>query len=507
MSWEAYRVAGKLIAGGARTGNRIGGQLADRAALHVAGRGARRGLLAPNDPTPPPTAPTDYWDYRGVATWKEARNLAEGAFPLGSVVELGRGRLRGPIGIPEELMGRHAVVVGPSGTGKTKGLLIPWIHAGLACGWSVVAVDVKGDLLDQFFGYKQEVGGALGAGLTKWDFTDPRGSRPWEWITEMTTDGRVDAAVTALLGRRPEQTTADPFYYQRDYRTLRGLLLFSAAVLPRVRTVSDLLRTLEDDQRLETLVRQHPRAAGARDLDSALSYPQADYPKVISGVVTALSVLDTANVSAVMRSSSVRPSMSLESMLDEHHLLVLGAPLKGGETSSALSGLMLNQLRQRLFERFSGRRRPVLLVVDEMPQIMGRVDIPQLLEVARSAGVGVVLGTQDTEQVKDPNERSTILSNAATVALMPGASPASVGEFGRRLGQRYEQSYGLSNDGVRGMRAPRQTLGTEAVPVLRERELLEQPFAQRAAIVHIKAPALGITGKPIPVELFRAAAV
>ena len=93
------------------------------------------------------------------------------------------------------------MVVGPAGSGKTHSLLIPWMYAALDSGWSVVAVDVKGDLREDFLDFKERFGsGTLGAGLTKWDFMNALQSSPWEFLRELTDEARVDAAVTAILG-------------------------------------------------------------------------------------------------------------------------------------------------------------------------------------------------------------------------------------------------------------------------------------------------------------------
>jgi type IV secretory pathway TraG/TraD family ATPase VirD4 len=504
--WGAYKLGGKAILGGARAGAQLGEGLATQWALHAAGRGARRGLLAPGDPTPPPTAPTDYFDYRGVATWREAQPLSDGQFPVGAFADLAKRKFRGPIGLPGQVMNRHAVIVGPAGSGKTQSLLIPWMYAALDSGWSVVSVDVKGDLLEDFLRFKETFGaGTLGARMTKWDFMNPLQSAPWEFLRELSDDARVDAAVTAILGRREQRSGTDPFFYQRDYRTLRGLLEFARAALPNARTPSDLLRALEDDMKLDAAVKQHPRAPGVADLQSVLRYPEAEYPKVISGVVAALAPLTGAGISAVMRSAPSRPSLDLEHVLDDHHLLIVSAPLRGGQVSETLSSLLMNQLKQRLYERFGQKRRPTLIVIDEAPQISDRVDLAQLLEVSRSAGAGVVLAMQDVAQIKDENERSSILSNAAAFAILPGASPKSVGEFSNRLGQRFERTVDLNVGGRGGFGGSQtsQNYRTESVPVLREREIMQPPVGERAALLHVKAAELGITPKPLLVEMHR----
>ena len=225
--WWGYKAAGRTVRGGARAGSRLGESLGSGLAVRSGSRGPRRGYLAPGDPPPPPTATADYLDYRGVATWQEARNLEAQPFTLGTFLDLRRGRPRGGIGLPEPALNRHAVVVGPAGSGKTAGLLIPWTYSALASGWSVVAVDVKGDLSEQFLDYRSRHGPIPGAVLHKWDFADPAHSTSWSWMAELTDDERIDAAITAIIGLPSKQGSLDPYFYNRDYRTLGGLLRFA----------------------------------------------------------------------------------------------------------------------------------------------------------------------------------------------------------------------------------------------------------------------------------------
>ena len=147
-------------------------------------------------------------------------------------------------------------------------------------------------------------------------------------------------------------------------------------------------------------------------------------------------------------------------------------------------------------------------MIDEAPQLADRLDVAQLMEVARSARVGVVAAFQDVAKIRDENDRSSILSNAATFAILPGASPMTTESFSKRLGQRYERTLGISTGGPRtgwGPSLPQQTLGTEAVPVLREREITQVPFGDRPAVVHVQARELGITTKPMLVDLYQGA--
>lgn len=499
--WSPYRVAAKVLAMIVRASARAFSRLASALSMQSAARGARRGYLAPGDPPPPPTAPTDYLDYRGVAVWQEAKALAGMPFGLGSFMDLRRGRPRGPIGLPPQVLTRHAVVIGPAGSGKTAGLLIPWMHSALSIGWSVVAIDVKGDLREDFVAYGNRYGVIPGAQLRKWDFTDPSNSTSWQWLSELKNEPRVDAAVTAVIGRAPEKSSVDPFFYKRDYRTLRGLLKFARSTARRAITAGVLIALLEDQPRLEAALARNPRAPGVNDLTPVTRSDPLDYERLVTGVVTALSAMDIRDVDAVTRENR----LDIERALDDHHCLIVGAPLRGGEVSATLASLLLNQLKQRLYERFGQQRRPVLLVIDEAAQVASRVDIAQLMEVARSAGVGVVVALQDAAKLRDENDRSSILSNAAAMALLPGSSPLSVNAFSSRLGQRFERTRGMSTGGRSEgwFSTPQENFGTEAVPVLREREIMQNPFGSRPAVVQVYAGELGITAKPLLVDLYR----
>jgi type IV secretory pathway TraG/TraD family ATPase VirD4 len=410
-------------------------------------------------------------------------------------------RIDSLLAIPERVMNLHALVVGPAGSGKTAGIIVPWITAALTAGWAVVAVDVKGDLREDIVAFNQQYGDpAISGMLRKWDYSNPGSSSAWEWMAELTDEARLDAAVTAILGRRNENSSADPYFYQRDYRTLRGLLSFAHALSPHTRTAGQLIRLLQDDSRLQTVVLANPRAPGAGDLLDALKFPTHEYPKLISGVVTALSAIDTQGASAVTAARSGQPRLALEEIFEAGECLIVSAPLRGGQLSATLSGLMLNQVAQRLYERFGTNGRPVLLVIDEAAQVADRVDIAQLMEVSRSAGAGVVVALQDIAKIRDENDRSSIITNAATFLMLRGASPISVKALGERLGQRPERTYAMQANA--GWRAEvNQSFGTQLVPVLGDREIMQPPEGGRPAVVHVKAPQVGVTSKPFVVDL------
>jgi type IV secretory pathway TraG/TraD family ATPase VirD4 len=333
--------------------------------LRKGSRAAARGVLAPGDPPPPPGS-ADHYDYRGVAVEKEVAHLREQPFSLGRVIDPRKGP-RAAIGLPEQVLHRHAAVIGPTGSGKTKSVLLPWVGSALQGGGSVVLLDVSGDLLDDLALVRQAMG-PFGARFAKWDFTDPANSMSWNWIDSLRDEDSITSVTEALIGRE-KPNDPQPFFHQRDRRTLRGLLEIVRATMPGA-TTADLLRLLHDQVALARARDRVPHSAGARRVADVLSLHPDDYGRAVAGVVNALEALDHPGVAAV----TSRPQLDLDRLFDVPTLLVVSAPLHGTRTSEIAGGLILSQIIRTLYRRFGNNQGThAFLVVDEAPRLAGRL--------------------------------------------------------------------------------------------------------------------------------------
>jgi type IV secretory pathway TraG/TraD family ATPase VirD4 len=485
---QGVRLSGRAALSGAQAASLARGRI-------------RGGVIGPGDPPPAPGA-QDFYDYRGIATAGEVgfldqRSLGPGSFRLGALLDVHRGR-QFPAGLPIDVLRRHAAVVGPAGSGKTAGVLVPWIQSALRGGNTVVAVDVKGDLFEDIAAYVQhDPLGPLGVPAAKWDFTDPARSASWDWIGETRDDAEIDAAVTAILGRE-DRAVGDPFFHRRDAMMLRGLLRILPTITRKGQPVTarNLLALLADQQRMQHTLTAYASAPGATDLSATLSgLSSTDFPRAISGVTTALGRLDTAGVNAVTQPSAFR----LTDLFARPALLVVAAPMKGGDTARFLSSLFLNLLAQRLYRRFGQQGTHVFLMVDEAARIVDRFNFEEVLSISRSAGVSVCLATQDVGQFKDENERSAIFANCATCVWLAGASPLSAKLLADRLGTHRVSSLTLNRDPTKWTSGTGHSIVT--APVLGDREIMQPPFGARCAIAHVNATELGIPTKPMLVDL------
>jgi type IV secretory pathway TraG/TraD family ATPase VirD4 len=463
-------------------------QSAQRARLTNAGSAAAGGVIGPGDPAPPPGY--DFLDYRGLADPRTLHLVTDG-LPLGELADVKRGGL-GQVALPMDSVVRHACVIGPPGSGKTHSIIIPWIVSLLSAGYSVVTVDVKGDLLPQISQYLAQTGRATGAQGLVWDYNSPRTHR-WNFMSEIASEQGIDAAVLSLLGKQ-KKGDSQPFFYQRDYRWLRGLMRLVLDLHGPAATPTHLTDLIADQLLLARLV---PHSRSRAELTDLANTDPADYGKDISGLLNALSLFSEDSIRRAIATSD----FTLREVAENPSLLVAVARMSDGLRGEQLSSLIISQFILMILERFgSSIPRNLVFMIDEAPRLKERIDYEQLLSVARGAGVGVCLAAQDVAQFGNEQEQSALLANCHTYISMAGASPASAAYFGARLGTREREGFSLTTGGSRKLfEAPQMTRQSQTTAVLGSREIMFPPFGVHAALVHCPS----VSAAPFMVALDR----
>jgi len=464
-------------------------------------RWRQTGVLAPGDPPPPPGS-QGHLDYRGALDARAFKRRDAGPFSLGRVVNLRAGKPARNVGLYIGEIAHHAVVVGPPGSGKTHGVIIPWIVAALRGGASVIALDVKGDMLSSIDAHRRRFP-PIGCRVVNIDYTRPDRSASWNWVSELRSPSggpnvrAVSSAVEAILGKeRPHDS--QPFFHQQDSMILQSLLELVCHSSRQNVTAAQLLALLSDQLELESVVNKYCGTPPAARLEPYVVLGPSDYAKATSGVRVVLTDLAQPLIEKI----STHQSVSSRELIDDHYLTVMVAPVQDGKLSAAISALFLGRLSQAIYDRLStGGGRPVVLVIDEAARILDRVRIEEFISVARSADACVVLALQDAAQIKDENERSTILSNCSTYVSLHGVSRASADYLSSRLGDNRVSSYSSQstrNPG-RWSRTESTSMTSEQAPVLGPREIMAPPFGHRSAIVHAR----DVSDRPFVVDLSR----
>jgi len=453
-------------------------------------------ILGPGSPPPLANRMQEYWDYRGVAEEKELRPLFQGTVSLGVYLHPQKGPGR-PLFLPAELLYRNCAVIGPPGSGKTEGIIIPWILELLGAGYSVVTVDVKGDLFDRLQGDAQR----MGVRVWYWNPADPARSQSWNWLDEVRDSRDIEASVQSILGR-PRPNDPQPFFYERDYRWLRALIGMVKEVYGNQAKPRQLYELIGDQEAIRDLFRQYPQVRGrAVEVADLLQFSPDEHSRAVSGLLNALHLFNEPSVRRVSERSDFR----LPGVGRQPTLLVVGASLADARAAEVLSSILLNLLFNFVYRRFgpggSQTALPLYFILDEAPRLKERINFEEVLSIARAAKVGICLAMQDAAQFGDERQVSAILSNCLTIILLRGCSPATARYFSGRLGERVDQV--LVQSRYRGpfdlFSQQSTSVQTVTVPVLREREIMYPPFGPYCAVCQVSP----VSNKPFLVDLTR----
>jgi type IV secretory pathway TraG/TraD family ATPase VirD4 len=482
---EFLKWTGKAIAAAGRAGWSLGSAVSDgiahrraNAAVEPSARAQRTGILAPGD-GPPTGAVGAFQDFREVLLPRDVKALSSGAFPIGRVVHPhAEGRGEFPVFLDWNEVRRHVAVIGPAGSGKTANVIVPWVLGAAAIGMTCVVVDTKGTLRQEITDHKarHHIPGRFP--ITRWDIAEPAASRSWNPLGEITSSQDAAQVALAFLGavdpRDPQVQFAE-----RDHRWLRGLVHLLVTVRGANAHPQDLYALVVHQPTLRALAQQAPQAAS--DVIDMVNFPPGDFQKATWALANRLSWLGDPALAAMLSGTGPR-SFSLSSALATGGIILVGARVSGGERTMTAAALMLNMLKIKCMGQFSNPN-PMLWVMDEASKYAKRIELNEILDFMRGAGVAACVGLQDVTQFGDENEQERMLANADTMITMRGVSAATATFLSRRLGD-VKAPIVTRTLQDKGRWAP--SVSYETKPLLGTREIMQPPVGHYGAIVHVR---------------------
>ena len=330
-----------------------------------------------------------------------------------------------PLAVPTALLARHAVVVGASGSGKTR-LAMHLLREQLRSGCSALVMDVKADSIRQALAYAEEAQLEPEQITVLWPREAGQGVPGWNPFAVETRE--VAAAVRRFVG------LLSNLYKDGWGPRMDDIFKAAATVIAAQRlSILELVEFLRTPAYRDALLRQAEGSPAWERFREEHAYFRREFAEYtvanqqnqtqpvlnkIRGMITQpyLRALLTAREDTLDLPGLWRRQRLILVHLDAHEL--------GPDGASLLSGLLAHQLLATAMQR-SGPV-PVVLMLDEMgmqERFLGSA-VTDILAVARSQNLRLLAACQHLEQMSEGLKASLLTNTALRVFFRLGDQDA-----------------------------------------------------------------------------------
>jgi type IV secretion system protein VirD4 len=374
---------------------------------------------------------------------------------------------------------RHTLVYAPSGAGKSTCLVIPTL---LRWEGSLVALDIKGELWETTAGYRQ----ASGQLCVRFDPTLRRGSASYNPVAAIPrSDEDVayaqDVADILVSPEGREAGGSERFFEDSSRALLTGVLLhvLYTDARPSLGACLHLLSTAEPAEVWKQMRTAAHDPTGRRGwTDRETGGRTTTHPTVEAAASrllgmdfrTATGVVATAQSKLVLWEDGLVAANTTESDFSGTDLIASNQPVSVYLTVAPanldrmrpLLRVVLNQLTRQLTLRPGGNRRPVLLMLDELPAL-GRLDfMARGIGYFRGFGVRVYISIQSLEQLVEIYGPHQSIASNCSVQIAYGANDTATARLlseltGKRTVEYFRESRNRTLVGGRRTEAEAET--------------------------------------------------
>ena len=355
-----------------------------------------------------------------------------------SNIEIGKTKDGIDIHLSDDVRSAHVQVIGTTGSGKTKSVVIPWSIRDLKRGKSVVIIDGKGasDLPEEIFNIIET--SEIACKTFHFDLDNPSQSVSINPLRHGTAQQITDRIFSSFEFQ-------DPFYSAVQYDVC-GYLIKLIVDTERVVTFKQLYALLTDDKELSKLISELGVSHSLRDkLKNYLRESVKDRKNKMAGLISQISPFANSEVAEIV--NSVDDNSSLSNLLLNSYdtqIFIFSIPtLKYQKLGHQLGKLILQELAWCVGERERNRDNHFTSVIlDEFSEFVYEGFI-SILNKARSAKVAMHLCHQalsDLTAVTDSFARS-INTNTNVKCILGLNDPETADFYARHLGTMTTEKY------------------------------------------------------------------
>ncbi|MCM1101012.1 MAG: type IV secretory system conjugative DNA transfer family protein [Acetatifactor muris] len=330
-------------------------------------------------------------------------------------------------------LNNNVLVVGASGTGKTRSIVTPNLLQAVG---SYVVSDPKGTLYDEYGDYLE----AKGYVVDKLDFTDPKYSAHYNFLRYIKSEQDI-VKIAHMLVYDPESRNGkskDPFWDQAAQLLFESLIAALLEFVPEneqtlqgMLTMLDACHVEEDradeknglDLLMDEFKKQNPDSFAVRHYQRFRLAASRTLMSILITATSKLAAYDTAE----LREMLSRDDVDIASIGRRKTALFVVV----SDTDRSLDNLVnlffsqaLNELcREADSHMFDGRLAvPVQFILDDFATNCKIEDFPRMIASIRSRGISAMLMIQAESQLEQLYEEDgrTIIGNCDTYIYMGG---------------------------------------------------------------------------------------
>ena len=323
--------------------------------------------------------------------------------------------------LPIEEAVKHSAICGCIGSGKTTAmdLLLQSIAPRFRAGWKrpeqLVVFDGKGDLVPKLAGLDLDV-----AHENVW-LLNPFDERTAVWHFSEAVDQPAMARHLAGLLCPEEKGSTAPFFAQAAQQLVFGVILALNRVAPSQWTFRDLLLALETKERITAITEKHARA---RAVVAGILNDERHALGVLSTLATKLARFE--EVAALWHTAPAARRFSVPKFLRGPGVLILGHDPVFKDSIWPINAILLKALTQEILRGRETREPRYWFVLDEF-RAMENVDcLRELLNLGRSKGAAVTIGTQSIDglvEIYGEQGANSILEQCTNKSFLRAGGP------------------------------------------------------------------------------------
>ena len=363
--------------------------------------------------------------------------------------------------------GTHTLVAGATGSGKT--FTLAWITTlAISYGMSAIVVDPKGDA-----GLRERLhraARATGKAFYMWTPEGPAVYNPF------ARGGETEIADKALAGER----FTEP-HYQRQAQRYLGHAVRALRAAGREVSLAGLVEAL-DPGGLELLARELPRES-ARAVHAYLDSLTSRQRGELGGVRDRLAIMAESDVGPWLDPDTPgAESFELLDAVRSGAVVYFSLRADSRPLLAQMLGAAIVQDLQTVVSALQERPARCVVAIDEFSAIAAE-HVAGLFARARSAGISLLLGTQELSDLRLPGRemlQEQVLGNLTSLIAHRQAVPASAELVARLAGSRGAWRTSVSSDG-------RSTRTRVSEPLIGPEEVMSLPTGH-AAVIRLSSP-------------------